>query len=120
VGLTSGDIIWFSTFQLEVPDHLMSRLSSFDWFGSVALNPLGYALVGPLANVLGVPTTLYLSAALNAVVSLAVASSPAVRGWSDAPPPIHKSRVGSGTRVTRAQEVSSSPRDLRLRSPVIA
>ena len=80
VGLTSGDILWFTTFQLEVPDHLMSRLSSFDWFGSVALNPLGYALVGPLANALGVPTTLYLSAALNAFVSLAVASSPAIRG----------------------------------------
>lgn len=85
VGLTSGDIIGFSTFQLEVPDHLMSRLSSFDWFGSVALNPLGYALVGPLANVLGFPTTLYLSAAVNAFVSLAVASSPAVRGLERRP-----------------------------------
>jgi MFS family permease len=80
VGLTSGDIIWFTTFQLEVPDHLMSRLSSFDWFGSVALNPLGYALVGPLANLLGVSTTLYTAAALNACVSLAVASTPAIRG----------------------------------------
>ncbi len=79
VGLTSGDIIWFTTFQLWVPEHLMSRLSSFDWFGSVALNPLGYALVGPLANALGVANTLYLAAGLNAVVSVAVASSPAVR-----------------------------------------
>ena len=79
VGLTCGDIIWFTTFQLEVPDHLMSRLSSFDWFGSVALNPLGYALVGPLANVLGVATTLLFAAALNAVVSIGVAATPAIR-----------------------------------------
>jgi hypothetical protein len=79
VGLTCGDIIWFTTFQLEVPDHLMSRLSSFDWFGSVVLNPLGYALVGPLANVLGVATTLYLAAVLNAVVSVTVAATPAIR-----------------------------------------
>jgi MFS family permease len=79
VGLTCGDILWFTTFQLQIPDHLISRLSSFDWFGSVALNPLGYALVGPLASVLGVATTLYLAAALNLVVSLGVASSPAVR-----------------------------------------
>jgi MFS family permease len=85
VGLTCGDIIWFTTFQLEVPDHLMSRLSSFDWFGSVALNPLGYALVGPLANVLGVATTLYLAAALNGAVSLAVASTPAIRGLERRP-----------------------------------
>jgi MFS family permease len=79
VGLTCGDIIWFTTFQLEVPDQLMSRLSSFDWFGSVALNPLGYALVGPLADLLGVATTLSLAAALNAVVSIGVAATPAIR-----------------------------------------
>jgi hypothetical protein len=79
VGLTCGDIIWFTTFQLQVPDHLMSRLSSFDWFGSIALNPIGYALVGPLANVLGVATTLYLAATLNAVISVAVAATPAIR-----------------------------------------
>ena len=84
-GLTSGDIIWFTTFQLEVPDHLMSRLSSFDWFGSVALNPLGFALVGPLSTVLGVSRTLYLAAGLNAFVSLAVASTPAIRGLERRP-----------------------------------
>jgi MFS family permease len=79
-GLTCGDIIWFTTFQLHVPDQLMSRLSSFDWFGSVALNPLGYALVGPLSNVLGIATTLYVAAALNAVISVTVAATPAIRG----------------------------------------
>ena len=84
-GLTCGDIIWFTTFQLQVPDHLMSRLSSFDWFGSVALNPLGYALVGPLANALGIATTLYLAAARNALISVAVAASPAIRGLERAP-----------------------------------
>jgi MFS family permease len=26
LGLTCGDIIWFTTFQLQIPDHLMSRL----------------------------------------------------------------------------------------------
>jgi MFS family permease len=84
-GLTCGDIIWFTTFQLHVPDHLMSRLSSFDWFGSVALNPLGYALVGPLANTLGVATTLYVAAALNAFISVAVAATPAIRGLERPP-----------------------------------
>ena len=85
-GLTCGDIIWFTTFQLHVPDHLMSRLSSFDWFGSVALNPIGYALVGPLANALGVATTLYVAAALNAAISVVVAATPAIRGLERAAP----------------------------------
>ena len=85
VGLTCGDIIWFTTFQRQVPDHLMSRLSSFDWFGSVALNPIGYALVGPIANRLGVAETLYLAAAANAAVTLVVASTPAIRNLRAAP-----------------------------------
>jgi MFS family permease len=85
IGLTSGDIIWFTTFQRHVPDHLMSRLSSFDWFGSIALNPLGYALIGPLANRLGVATTLYVAAALNVSVSILVALTPSVRGLTAAP-----------------------------------
>jgi MFS family permease len=86
-GLTCGDIIWFTTFQRQVPDHLMSRLSSFDWFGSVALNPIGYALVGPLANVLGVATTLYIAGALNAAVSILVGISPSIRRLTAAPAP---------------------------------
>lgn len=79
LGMTLGDIIWFTTFQLKVPDHLMSRLSSFDWFGSVALNPLGYAVIGGLAGAIGVSTTLYLAAALNGLATIAVALTPAVR-----------------------------------------
>jgi hypothetical protein len=85
VGLTCGDIIWFTTFQLHVPDHLMARLSSFDWFGSVALNPVGYALIGPLADSLGVAKTLYLAAALNGAISIVVALTPAVRSLGRAP-----------------------------------
>jgi MFS family permease len=87
VGLTAGDIVWFTTFQRKVPDHLMSRLSSFDWFGSVALNPIGYALVGPVANRLGVAETLYFAAAANALVTLVVASTPAIRNLR-APSPV--------------------------------
>jgi hypothetical protein len=77
--LLCGDIVWQSTFQQHVPEHLISRLSSFDWLGSVALNPIGYALVGPLASRIGVPETLYLAAGINASVSIALASVPAIR-----------------------------------------
>jgi hypothetical protein len=87
LGLTLGDIVWFTTFQLKVPDHLMSRLSSFDWFGSVALNPLGYAVIGSVAAAIGVTTTLYVAAALNALASVAVALTPAVRHAVRAPTP---------------------------------
>ncbi len=65
VGLTLGDTVWFSTFQRHIPEHAVSRISSFDWFGSVALNPLGYALVGPLSDAVGVSTTLLLAGVFN-------------------------------------------------------
>lgn len=77
--LLCGDIVWQSTFQQHVPEHLISRLSSFDWLGSVALNPIGYALVGPLAGRIGVAETLYVAAAVNAAVSVALASAPPIR-----------------------------------------
>ena len=79
-GLTCGDIFWITTFQQLIPEHLLSRLSSFDWFGSVALNPIGYALVGPLAGVIGVAATIYAAASLNAAVDLAVCLTPSIRG----------------------------------------
>jgi hypothetical protein len=86
-GLTCGDILWITTFQRLIPEHLLSRLSSFDWFGSVALNPIGYALVGPLAGVIGVPATLYAAASLNAAVDLGVCLTPSIRG-ARAPAPV--------------------------------
>lgn len=82
-GLTCSDILWMTTFQQRIPEHLMSRLSSFDWFGSVVFNPIGYAVVGPLAGAIGVATTLYAAACLNALVSLSVALFPAVRGMTN-------------------------------------
>ena len=77
--VSTTDILWFTTLQSQVPDHAISRISSFDWLGSVALNPLGYALVGPLAAAVGLRPTLYGAAAFNAFVLLAVTAVPQVR-----------------------------------------
>ena len=72
-------VVWFTTLQEKVPAHAISRISSFDWFGSVALNPIGYALIGPLSGAIGVATTLYLAAALNATIAIGVCLVPSVR-----------------------------------------
>jgi hypothetical protein len=85
--LTSGDIVWVTTFQRWVPEHLVSRLSSFDWLGSVALNPIGYALVGPVSGQLGVAETIYVAAAVNAAVSIGVATVPSIRRLGSRPEP---------------------------------
>jgi hypothetical protein len=77
-GLTAADIIWTTVIQRRLPEHALSRISSYDWLGSVALNPIGYALVGPLAGAIGVDTTLYTAAAINASATIAVALVPSV------------------------------------------
>jgi predicted MFS family arabinose efflux permease len=46
--------IWWETALAErVPPHLLSRVTAYDWMGSLALLPLGYVLAGPLGERLG-------------------------------------------------------------------
>jgi predicted MFS family arabinose efflux permease len=57
-GLSIADALWFTALQTHIPDHALARVSSYDWLGSVALNPLGFGLIGPIAAVVGTETTL--------------------------------------------------------------
>jgi MFS family permease len=79
VGFAIGDTLWVTALQRNVPEHALSRISSFDWLGSVALNPIGYALIGPLAAAIGTPETLVVAAALNIGVCISVVLLPSVR-----------------------------------------
>jgi MFS family permease len=53
VGLTggAGQVIWGTLLQRRVPPHLLGRISSLDFFVSLALMPVSMALAGPLAAV---------------------------------------------------------------------
>jgi hypothetical protein len=80
VGFALGNTLWFTALQRNVPAHALSRISSFDWLGSVALNPIGYALIGPIAAVIGTQETLAGAAVLNlAIIVGAVILVPSVR-----------------------------------------
>ncbi len=67
-----GFTVWETTLGREVPAESLSRVTSFDWFTSVGLMPLGYALVGPVADALGLDTTMFAASAI--VVALALTS----------------------------------------------
>ena len=46
--------VWWETALAErVPPHLLSRVSAYDWMGSLALLPLGYLVAGPLGDEVG-------------------------------------------------------------------
>ena len=78
-GFALGDTLWVTALQRNVPDHALSRISSFDWLGSVALNPIGYALIGPLAVAVGTSEALIAAAILNIGVCFSVVLVPSVR-----------------------------------------
>jgi predicted MFS family arabinose efflux permease len=46
--------IWWETALAErMPPHVLSRVTAYDWMGSLALLPIGYVLAGPLGETLG-------------------------------------------------------------------
>jgi hypothetical protein len=67
VSLIGDGVVWETTLQQHIPASARSRVSSYDWFGSIALAPLGYALIGPLAAGVGVSAALYLCGGLGIV-----------------------------------------------------
>lgn len=87
-GMNFAGTLWFTALQQHVPQHALSRVSSYDWAGSVLFLPLGYILVGPLADQFGAGDVLYAAAAWTIFSSLAILAIPSVRNLraaSDAP-----------------------------------
>jgi MFS family permease len=78
-GLMLFNALWESTLQAEIPPESLSRVSAYDWLGSLALNPLGAALVGPVAAGIGVEPTILACAAIVTVVNVWCLSLPGVR-----------------------------------------
>jgi uncharacterized membrane protein len=70
--------LWNTTVQREIPTEVLSRVSAYDWFGSLAFLPIGMALVGPLAIRFGDTAVLIAAVVLTVALTVAVLSIPAV------------------------------------------
>jgi hypothetical protein len=75
----AGTIVWATTKGRLVPGRLLGRVSSFDWFISIALVPISYAFTGPVAGALGARTTLVGAGLLGGAVTLAFLFLPGMR-----------------------------------------
>jgi MFS family permease len=53
MGIALFDIWWHTALAERVPPHMLSRVTAYDWMGSLALLPIGYVLAGPLGEALG-------------------------------------------------------------------
>lgn len=83
----AGTIVWATTKQRLVPNRLLGRVSSFDWFISIGLIPVSYALTGPLAAWLGARTTLVLAGVFGAIATAAFLFLPGMRNTERSPAP---------------------------------
>jgi MFS family permease len=71
-GLMLSNTIWESTLQRHVPASTLSRVSAYDWFGSMAFQPVGLALWGPIAASIGNDGALWLAFVLGVISLLAL------------------------------------------------
>jgi hypothetical protein len=72
-------VLWQTAMQSNIPRESLSRVSSYDAFGSLALAPIGLIVAGPLTEKFGSSTTLIAMGVVFVVVLAAMLSVPAVR-----------------------------------------
>lgn len=72
-------VLWMTTIQQNVPEESLSRVNSYDTFGSYLFGPLGIAIAGPVAMQIGAGTTLMIGSAISITALLVAFSFPSVR-----------------------------------------
>ena len=63
-------VIWGTLLQRRVPAHLLGRVSSLDFFVSLALMPISMALAGPVGERVGIPITFVVAAVVPPVLAV--------------------------------------------------
>ena len=79
MSMNYGAAFWFTALQEHVPRAALSRVSSYDWLGSWLFLPLGYVLVGPVAETIGYRETLLIAVGWTLLSSVAILLIPSVR-----------------------------------------
>jgi MFS family permease len=79
LGLMLGNTLWETTLQRHIPSESLSRVSSYDWFGSLVLDPVGLAIWGPIAAIIGINASLWTAAGLLVAGALVLLAVPEIR-----------------------------------------
>lgn len=72
VGVTDGAgmVIWGTLLQRRVPTAMLGRVSSLDFFVSLAFMPVSFAIVGPLSKVVSMETIFLAAGVVPVVIGL--------------------------------------------------
>jgi MFS family permease len=72
-------VVWNTSLQSHIPEESYSRVVAYDALGSYGLSPIGIAAAGPLAELFGVSTMLFITGALTLTAALATLTVKSVR-----------------------------------------
>lgn len=78
-GMMIFGLIWETSLQELVPQEAFGRVASLDMLGSFALLPIGYILIGWLADIIGGTLTMMIFAGFGIIIVLSVMSVPSIR-----------------------------------------
>ncbi len=84
VGEVLFESLWQTTVQSHIPEQMLSRASSYDYFASLGAMPVGLAIAAPVAAVIGLRPVLLLTAALTFALLLATLAARSVRDLGSA------------------------------------
>ena len=79
VGFDLFFVFWITTLQTHIPEEALSRVVSYDAFGSFFLGPVGLVIAGPLVELIGIKETLLISSIIVVVAVTAGLSVKSVR-----------------------------------------
>jgi MFS family permease len=82
LGMMLGMAVWESTLQRHIPAESLSRVASYDWFGSYAFYPLGLAMWGSVAGAIGIHEALWLAFGLFGAAALLLLLVPDTRRFA--------------------------------------
>jgi MFS family permease len=80
-------MIWWETaLAHHIPPAALSRVSAWDWMGSLALMPIGYLAAGPLASAFGARTVMGVGSVIGVILLALALLSSSVRELPGPPP----------------------------------
>jgi MFS family permease len=78
IGISVHLTLWYTVLQQQVPERARSRVASYDTLGSFVLFPIGLAIVGPVADSIGITETLWIAVVVMWASWAAILALPSV------------------------------------------
>lgn len=82
--------LWETSLQQHIPAASLSRVSAYDWFGSLLCEPIGVALAGVVAVGIGMSQTLWIAAVVDLAAVVTLIAAPSVRNLRRVEEPVEQ------------------------------